>query len=1154
MSFRLKIIIGVALIQGTLLLLLTWSSVQYLIQTNQQELAIRNETLTHLIAEITHDAVLTGDLERLDRISQQAILSPEIIYLRIIDMQARRTLIETGAAQSIGRPFVQDTRFEDVDDGIFDTAVMIREGNQTLARVELGLSISHAVALIEGARNKLLAIAAISVLLVTLLSYFLGTWLTRGLTRLRLAAGAIANGEFGRQVEVLGDDELADAGRSFNTMSRHLAESQEAMQRSMTESQHLMEVLKEKDQRLTAILTTAVDGFITLDAHGIIDDINPAGAALFGYTSQELLGRNVSCLMPEPDHSHHNDYLRRYLAGGERKIIGIGREVTGLRKDGSTFPLDLAVSEMRLNGQPMFVGLVRDISERRQIEAAARRSAAMMAALVNANLDALVTIDMQGRIVEFSPQAEAMFGLSRDEVLGNNMAERLIPAELRDRHTAGMARYTATGEGPVIGQRIEVSAMRGDGSTFPVELTVQVIKVDGDTLFTAFLRDISERKAAEAQLQEAKLQAETASEAKSRFLAHMSHEIRSPLSAVLGSVELLLDETLSQEQRLYAKTAQSSGKILLSLINDILDFSRIEAGELQLERRRFNLDELLSDVAGLVSLHTHNGRVQTAIAVAPGIDQGLIGDPLRLRQILSNLMDNALKFTEHGAVTLTVSQIDKDTEPLRLRFTVTDTGSGIPASEQAHLFEEFQQMDSTDSTLHGGTGLGLAICWGLCQAMGGTIQLESEPGRGSRFQVDIPFDPASPADSLPMGVPRTASQALATPLLIVGLHPLVRQALALQCSALQYWGSQVPVEAAVIDASLPAETLATLPKQLGTHGVRPLILVSPAIRGAAIDQVKNGDYDELLVMPLMPGRLAALLAEQHRKAAVMETSPSDSTPAAVSVPVERRRQPRERILLAEDSPANQVVAQAMLKKAGYSVDVVTDGRQALEAYNRGGYALILMDLRMPGMDGLTATATIRRRTDGKRIPIIAMTANARKEDVERCLAAGMNDFIAKPVDRQKLLTLLQRYLSPSETGSPGGSVEASADNSGAGETQLPLRDPGIISALSADTSATMLPMMMQTFVDEIADRVQRITDGLDSLPMAVLEDEAHTLKSCAGTFGALRLQALAREVETACREGRRAATRALAEKLHATLQDTLSSYRASMDYPSNAAD
>ena len=1148
MSFRLKTILGVALIEGALLLLLVWTSLDFLTRSSQEELVVRAETTSRLFASLIKDAVLSTDLATLDEAVEELRNSRELSYVRV--RRGDAVLAQAGDATLLARPFVGDAQLVDVDDGVFDVTAGITEAGTEYGRVELGLAVQRFEALLEGANRRLKGIAIVEMILVALFSYMLGAYLTRGLGRIERAAHAISDGELGTQVTVSGRDELAEAARAFNDMSLRLAESHESAQRSMEESLMLSAQLAEREQHLSIILNTAVDGFVTISAKGVIESINSAGARMFGYEKAELIGRNVSLLMPETDADAHDGNLAGYLDTGVAGIIGVGREVMGRRKDGSLFPLDLAVSEMQLGGRRAFVALVRDITERKRSEAVARKSTALMSAVVDANIDALITTDIDDHVVEWSPVAEQVFGYARDEVLGKPMSELIIPPAMRAMHREGMARFRRTHTGQVLGNRIEVEALRRNGETFPVELTVQAIEVDGEILFTAFLRDITERKAAEAALTQARQRAEAASEAKSRFLAHMSHEIRSPLNAVLGSMGLLLDEELSREQRLYAKTAQTSGNSLLSLINDILDFSKIEAGELALDHRPFDLDDLLSDIADLVSFRARGKPVQTAIAMAPGLERSLVGDPVRVRQILVNLMDNALKFTEQGAVVLLVEGIGQAPDSVRLRFRVEDTGIGIPADAQPRLFDEFRQVDNSDSTRYGGTGLGLSICEGLCRGMGGSIALESEPGAGTRFTVELPFTRGEPVaqPASPAGERRVLNPTV----LIVGLHPLVRQAVRLHCQTPERCAEMVDTVAegmramsadkrvVLVDGNLPEVDLARLAREARARGIPHRVLINPVMTGAAADWVRNGHFDDLLVMPLLLSRLIDLVRSGPQgKLDLPDEYPAESSDASPMDDVAQAS--GARLLLAEDSTANQMVAKAMLNKAGYQVDIAENGQQAVAAFAATDYDLVLMDLRMPEMDGLAATRAIRSTARGRETPIIALTANALREEEQRCMAAGMNDYVTKPVDRDRLLATIERWLQPG----PAAPAEAMPS---AQPGEAALLDGDVVDALARDTSPEVVPQMLALFASEIRERVDRISGQLHSLTLGELEDESHTVKSCAGTFGAARLQAVAGDMEQACREGRREEAEQLGSQLSGLLQETMGVFRERFEF------
>ncbi|MFT5693642.1 MAG: two-component system sensor histidine kinase/response regulator [Oceanicoccus sp.] len=1157
MSFRFKIIIGVAFIQGVLLVLFVLNSMSYLALESEKDLAIRGKTTSELLTNLTRDAILTTDLARLESVADQVLKSTEIVYLRI--MREGGDLLTVGDTSILTRPFVEDLKLQEVDDEIFDVSSEIVMDGVVYGRLELGLSVRRYNESLAAAQKNLTGFAVIEMVLVALFLFVLGAYFPRRINHVTAALSELSEGIPEKSLEVTGNDEQALAGTAFNKMSRRLADSHRDIRRGNIESSSLAAELSSQQQRLSSILNIAVDGFVITDKSGKIDEINEAGARLFGYGHEELQGTNVSLLMPKPFEREVSVDIPIDHEATFSPILGAHLEIEGLRRDGSTFPIDLAVSELRVGGQRMFVGLIRNLTEHKLIKYELSKSETLKVAVMDANLDALVTIDANSCIIEFSSQAEELFGYERAEVLGQSMAELLIPVEMRSKHTFGMERYLKSRIGSIVGERIEVEAMRKSGELFPIELTVQSVTIDDQIIFTAFIRDITERHKFEAELVQAKQNAEEASEAKSRFLATMSHEIRSPLNVVLGSMGLLLDDELDNEKRLYAKTAKTSAKTLLSLINDILDFSKIEAGQIQLENKIFNLADLVNDVADSMIIHTRPQHVQTAIVLDPGLDSDLIGDPTRLRQILINLTDNALKFTKEGSIVLAIRKASETESCVDLRFSVQDTGIGIAANEQDRMFGEFQQVDSSDSTLYSGTGLGLSICHGLCSAMGGTIALKSELGKGSSFEVQISLAKASSASTTDF----TANTSQQFKLLIVGLSSLVSEAMIKNVDAtgptirmVQTIDEAIPhispdIEAIFIDASLSEVDLAGLSARARIIGVKHVILMSSNVTTEVGAWVRDGIYDDVLVMPLVMTRMIDLLGGvSASKPFALEKSASDRSNVRVVdelKPAETEEVVVGSILLAEDSPANQIVAQGLLTKFGYKVDIVHNGREAIEAHHNGSYDLILMDLRMPIMNGLEATAIIRAEESDSRIPIIALTANASKEDKDRCFSAGMDDFVTKPMDKEQLFEVLNRQFDVQPVSSSNNTLTSIEENVGMDTSSSYksslILDMGVIDKLVEDTSAEAVPDMLKVFVTEIATRANRVANGLNTLSLDSLEDEAHTIKSCSATFGAVKLHLLALDFESACRNGDRKVAVELAAQIPGFVEITLETYR-----------
>jgi PAS domain S-box-containing protein len=762
------------------------------------------------------------------------------------------------------------------------------------------------------------------------------------------------------------------------------------------------------------------------------------------------------------------------------------------------------------------------VAERKRAEDALRHSEERTRSILAAANDAFIGMDEEGVITDWNRSAELIFGWPRAEAIGRSLAETIVPAGFRGAHADGLRRFLETGEAPVLGRRIELSALHRDGHEFPAELSIWHIASGTRHLFNAFVQDISERKRTEQALAVARDQAMEASRMKSQFLATMSHEIRTPMNGVIGLAELLLDTDLRPEQRPYAEGLRSAGEALLAVINDILDFSKIEAGKLELEDVDFDPRHLVEEVVALLAPTAHGKGLEIVGACSPDIPTALRGDPGRLRQILVNLTSNAVKFTDEGEVVVRLEPVGTSVgDWMTVQFEVADTGIGIEPADQEHILEPFSQADASTTRRYGGTGLGLAISRQLTEAMGGAISLHSRPGEGSRFVITLPLarhwdaaphPPASPtlarARVLVVDDNATNRTLLRSQLVGWGMRADVaadaETALALLEGAA---GGEAPFDVAVVDRTMPGtDGLAVIDRMIQTPaltGTRVLLLTTG--RSLDADTARRLGIGHSVSKPVVPRELHDALV---RILAAPPTVPMAPLPQPVALsqgddpgPADPSggRQSRGRVLVVEDNPTNQMVAVGLLARLDFDADVVDDGRRAVEAVAHRAYAAVLMDCNMPIMDGYEATTAIRRQEGaGRHVPIVAMTAGALVGDRERCLAVGMDDYVSKPVKLGELQRALARWWPQDGPGRSSDVIDAD---------QL-----ASLRALDGGDGA-FLSDLLQSFLTSSVRALQALAASAASGDAVALAREAHRFKGEASTLGATAVAALCAELE-----------------------------------------
>lgn len=702
------------------------------------------------------------------------------------------------------------------------------------------------------------------------------------------------------------------------------------------------------------------------------------------------------------------------------------------------------------------------IAQREEADRSLQSSRARFRRLVEANIIGVFFCEEDGRVFEANQSFLSLLGYSEEDVREGrlNVAE-ITPREFIDVTIAASVELASEGRC----QPYEKELIRKDGARLPVLIgTALLSETEGQTV--SFAIDLSEQKATESELQQAKEEAERANRLKSDFLANISHELRTPMNAMLGMTQLALDEQLPPTVREYLETAFDSGRSLLSLVNEILDFSKMEAGRFELEMAPFRLRELLDDSFRPLVLHAAEKKLELSADVAWDVPDELIGDAQRLRQVVVNLVGNGIKFTTEGKVALDVAVSSQTSDEIVLHFTVTDTGIGISEEDQERIFAPFTQVDTSTTRRYGGTGLGLAIASELIRMHGGNLSLHSKPGEGSRFEFDARFGlPApGPGDALPAV---TVEELTGMRALVIDDQASHRHHLA---ELLAQWGMQPALATSgeqgwdtLHDAAASMNGRAATADGQPTAAGEPtskfhLVLISTQLDGGdGFELAERIRRDPLLADTPMVMLAPALQPSDLQRCELLhiagyvpepldEALLLDSIINAMNIPppkhsldgrlsAKTRTCPPLRVLLAEDTPANCHVVRAILEKRGHEVTVAADGRQAVEAVRQHPFDLVLMDVQMPEMDGLEAAAAIRaleHRTGSPPLPIIAMTAHAMKGDRHRCLAAGMNAYLAKPIDAHKLIELVESLAQRPERSASEQSEDSPAVEHAAG--------------------------------------------------------------------------------------------------------------------------
>jgi PAS domain S-box-containing protein len=910
------------------------------------------------------------------------------------------------------------------------------------------------------------------------------------------------------------DDELGTLVDSFNAMLGQIQHRDEQLRESKA-------LAENAGQAKSAMLDTAMDAIVAHDSKGLITTWNLQAEATFGWDQNEAIGRPmVELIIPERFRAAHLAGIDEWIRSSDHGTLNKRMEIVGLRRDGEEFPMELSISVSRANGESSTTKFIRDLSEEKRAEAEKQRLADHIRLLLDSTGEGIYGIDTNGRCTFVNQAACKILGYTQGEMLAQNMHELI-------HHTHPDGSYADAVLCPIFRSFITGIGCRMDDDVFwkrggvqvPVAYSAFPIMNGSSVVGTVVtFSDITERKWAEQELLAAKEMAERANHAKSEFLARMSHEIRTPLNGVVGMIDLLSATELSSGQRRYAQLARDSSDLLLSVINDILDFSKIEAGKVEIEETDFDLHQLAEDLVELLSPMAAKKKLALACFLRPEVPRHVIGDPTRIRQVLTNLINNALKFTLKGYVSVRGTAQSSDDGQVVVRIEVRDTGIGIPADRIDRLFKSFAQVDTSTTRQFGGTGLGLAISKRLVELMGGEIGVTSEPGQGTTFWFTLKLGVQEMSEPTPP-THGSADALRAVRVLVVEPDGDRRQIMVGQLDGWFSSSSAVgdrdealkllrdartqnnPFKVAMICGDTTDEL--SLAKQIKSEQpLREMKLIAVVnTPEPSPGELEGYGFASILHQPLSQSRMLDALAT-----ATMQR-PLTEAPVASKPPTSTALLKGLHLLVAEDNEMNQFVTEETLRRMQCTCDIVADGILAVEAVQRRAYDAVLMDCQMPGMDGLAATRRIREIEaavpGSRRVPIIALTADAVQGDREKCITSGMDGYVTKPIDASTLFATISLLVQSPATEVPSVPVV----------TEPPIDLNALLHRSMRDAAFAI--KTLETFKKRAVEDVEVLRKSLLAGDARSVTRTAHNLKSVAAHVAAEPLRRIAAQIEQA---------------------------------------
>lgn len=765
--------------------------------------------------------------------------------------------------------------------------------------------------------------------------------------------------------------------------------------------------------------------------------------------------------------------------------------------------------------------------------------------LLQSNVSAIIAIDQHDRIVEFNPCAERLFGYSRSQIFGKTMGDLLIPPAYRPHHYAGLKRFINTGKTTIMQKRIEISAVNAQGQEFPIEIEVSPLQRGQEWMFIAVIHDITERKQSVEKMEKALHEAKEANQTKSRFLTSVSHEIRTPLNAILGLLECMQHTALNDQQYKYINLAQSAGTNLLNLVNDVLDLSRVEAGKREVHASEFNPRTLLEQHLEIYRPRISEKGLALYLHESADIPNRIFSDITIINQILSNLLNNAYQYTEQGSITVSSGWIASDNPAGGLWFCkIKDTGIGFSAEQLRYLFNEFTRFSQDNNAQ--GTGVGLMISLELAKLLGGTLTVQSELGAGAVFTLSIPASSRAPRRRFRqltelrvylLSTQQTWLSCLRQQLFAVGVTQTADVSLT-------HLAHLEPGAIVIVDDEhhLPGQTM--LP-ELWWQQYPTLCFISA---GTDVNPVwlQCPRHYAFLSQPYRQQDVVRALRAAMRKIQRQWITDRRTQPTVLLTPPTSKQ--IYHVLLVDDSEVNRLTVKTFLGLEGIKVSEAENGVEAVSLARQQVFDLILMDMRMPVLDGLAATMQIREQHLADQTPVIALTAHVQEEERQQCLAIGMQDFLTKPISKAQLLKHVMYWLKKDKPiEAPVTMTKPAEQHRQDSFAQFPVQDDLLLTQFKAELTEDTFQRLLSIFLQELAKKSQEVHLFIAERNFERVEILVHALKSSALTFGAVQLSEIAKAAELACRKGDFAKATQCCQDLTLAVEQTIKSYSGSLN-------